>query len=141
MSVDTPELLQNHFTQGKSKQVPKATMKGSTDLGATVSLALIHWKSNENLQVLFKFVTSPKSHWNFWISGYFSSVKFWGKVKKQKIANRTVCFLNQPYLIQVSCLADTLTREEKQTKLDGPLPPDLSELGSKECYGWVGPKF
>lgn len=40
-----------------------------------------------------------------------------------------MCFLNQPYLIQVSCLADTLTSEEKQNKLEERLPPDLSEVG------------
>ncbi len=44
-----------------------------------------------------------------------------------------MCFLNQPYLIQVSCLADTLTGEEKQNKLEGRLSPDLSEVG----LGWA----
>ncbi len=44
-----------------------------------------------------------------------------------------MCFLNQPYLIQVSCLADTLTGEEKQNKLEGRLSPDLSEVR----LGWA----
>lgn len=38
--------------------------------------------------------------------------------KKNATRERKVCFLNQPYLIQVSCLADTLTSEEKQNKLE-----------------------
>lgn len=70
----------------------------------------------------------PTSCWYcLGVQDLFGSVAFFIKddkitrtnLKKLQQEKEKVCFLNQPYLIQVSCLADTLTSEEKQNKLEG----------------------